>query len=79
MSNNKFYVTPVANSIPYDNQNTGLQTDNLQEFIDGGIIVKNISPVQYSVASGYTRMHPNLVISEGIEITIDDGGELIVL
>lgn len=78
MQNPKYIVTPVAESVPYDNADSGLISENLQEFIDGGQISKNESPVQFTVPSGYTRVYHNLSIQDDFTVSVEDGGTLIV-
>lgn len=78
MSSPKFTVSTVARAVPYDNDNIGLESDNVQEFIDDGLLVKNESLVQFTVNSGFTKIYYNLSIQDGFVISIEDGGTLIV-
>jgi hypothetical protein len=80
MANIAPYVssTQVAESVPYDNTDTGAEAENVQEALlvqtTLNLILKN-----FSVKNEYTRMHPNLKVNDGVTVTVEDGGELIVL
>lgn len=73
------YMSPVARTVPAENTETGLQAENVQEFIDLGITVKNDTPVEFSVMAGFTRIYPNLGISDSLTVTIEENGEIVVL
>ena len=44
-----------------------------------GWTVRNITKASFTVKAGYTRMYPNLTVPVGRTITVDVGGELIVI
>lgn len=43
-----------------------------------GFSVKNLAKSPFYVAPGYTRVYPNLEIPDGMDIEVQDDGELIV-
>ena len=46
--------------------------------LEMGFSVKNVAKAPFFVLDGFTRVYPNLSIPDGMEIIINDGGELIV-
>lgn len=56
-------------------------TGDLQLMLDPelGVSVKNIAKAPFTVLDGYTRIYPNLTIPENMTITVNEGGELIVV
>jgi hypothetical protein len=47
--------------------------------LEMGWTVKNVPKRAFTVEAGYTRVYPNLTIPVGMTITVNSGGELIVL
>ena len=62
---------PVLN--PYTGQMESIPA------IDRGIEIRNSIYFNIVVKADFTRLQPNAVILDGIEVTIEDGGEMIVL
>jgi len=67
-----------AKDVIVDNTENGLSSNNVQDALLEQV-TKNKIDVGFTVKSGYTRMHPNLEIKDGIECTVEDGGELLIL
>lgn len=51
----------------------------LQTDVEAGITVRNRTFTDFTIKNGFTCMHPNLIIPDGKIVTVEDGGELIVL
>lgn len=69
MSQNKtkFVVNPVSGDLDLVND------------LEMGWTVKNEVKASFTVLNGYTRVYPNMQIPSGVTVTIESGGELIVL
>lgn len=46
--------------------------------LEMGWSVRNITKAAFKVIAGYTRMYPNLSVPDGVTVSVEDGGELIV-
>lgn len=75
--NNIIDVKPVAESVPFDNEENGFSADNCQ-YAPLEQVSKNVPGVDILVKSEYTRVHPNLGVAVGTTVSIEVGGELIV-
>lgn len=51
----------------------------VQPDVQAGVTTKNDTIVSFTVQNGFSRVHPNLGIADGLQVDIEDGGELIVV
>lgn len=70
-------ATDIAATIPFDNSDNSFSAEDCQES-PLEQITKNTPDKIFIVKDGYTRMHPNLNISEDMEIKVEEDGCLIV-
>lgn len=63
---NKIVLNPITSEL------------QLLSDLELGWSVRNVAKSPFFVASGFTRVYPNLEIPVGMDIEVQDGGELIV-
>lgn len=46
--------------------------------LNANLTTQNLLDTSFSVASGYTRIYPNLYVADNLSVDVQDNGELLV-